>query len=256
VTVTHPTWAKTRPGDEEDVHRGWVFAANGETLTNQNGFGKFTADDIGMDPYHPEVKYVRDLYRGGPPTYSVPILWDTKTDTMVNNESSEIIMMLNSEFEGGPNLFPENLKDAAGKEDSWIYTNIKNGVYRCGFAKTQEAYDQAVKVLFDEGLDRVEAILQDGRQYLLGGEVTLSDVKLFVTLVRFDEVYVVYFKCNKRSIADYPHIMAYMRRLWKMDAFRDTTSMHHIKTHYFTSHAQLNHFAVIPAGPGFIEKLE
>lgn len=138
--------------------------------------------------------------------------------------------------------------------DSWTYEGINNGVYKCGFAQSQSAYDDAMTNLYTN-LDKLEALLAS-RQFAAGDLVTLSDIRLFVTLIRFDEVYVVYFKCDKRKVSEYPNIMRYMRQLWKVDGFKQTTKMDHIKTHYFTSHAKLNYFGVIPAGPNFIGQLE
>lgn len=135
--------------------------------------------------------------------------------------------------------------------DSWTYEGINNGVYKCGFATTQEAYDLAISNLY-ENMDRLEDLLSSGRSFVAGDQLTLSDIRLYQTLIRFDEVYVVYFKCDKRKVSEYPHIMRYMRNLWRIAGFKETTNMRHIKTHYFTSHAKLNAYAIIPSGPDFI----
>ena len=173
----------------------------------------------------------------------------------MNNESSEIIQILSSAFnEFAENkeleLAPEDMTKAMEEVDEWIYEGINNGVYRCGFAITQSAYDDAVKKLF-ASMDRLEDLLAT-RPYVAGDKFTLSDIRLWQTLIRFDEVYVVYFKCDKRKVSEYPNIMGYMRRLWKMDGFKETTNMAHIKGHYYTSHGKLNYYGVIPAGPDFI----
>lgn len=138
--------------------------------------------------------------------------------------------------------------------DGWIYEGINNGVYKCGFATSQSAYDEARENLFTN-LDRLEAQLADNK-FLCGDVFTMSDVRLFQTLIRFDEVYVVYFKCDKRKISEYPNIFRYCKEIWKIEGVKETTNMKHIKSHYFSSHAQLNHYAIIPTGPNFIGKLE
>jgi len=159
---------------------------------------------------------VRDLYELSNDTsgkYSVPVLWDKKTKTIVNNESSEIILMFNSAFNkfaknAKLDLNPASLIAAQKAIDDWTYEGINNGVYKCGFATTQEAYDGAIRNLFGS-LDKLEALLSDGRKFLTGKTFTLSDIRLFATLVRFDEVYVVYFKTDKKRISDYEHIFRY-----------------------------------------------
>jgi putative glutathione S-transferase len=187
--------------------------------------------------------------------FSVPVLYDTKTKKIVNNESTEIVRMLNSEFENFAtnkiNMEPEDLKQEMADLDTWIYNDICNGVYKCGFCTTQVAYDEAVDALY-KGLDRVESLLSDGRKYLCGENLSAIDSRLFCCLIRFDEVYVVYFKCNKKQIAEYPNIMKWMKNLWTIEAFKETTKMDHIKTHYFSSHAKHNYFGIIPSGPNFI----
>ena len=134
--------------------------------------------------------------------------------------------------------------------DPWIYHGINNGVYKCGFAKTQEAYDVAIDDLYG-ALDKLEAHLAD-KKFLTGDIFSMSDVRLFQTLIRFDEVYVVYFKCDKRKISEYPNIFRYCKDVWKVPGVKETTKMDHIKGHYFTSHAHLNTYAVIPRGPNSI----
>lgn len=138
--------------------------------------------------------------------------------------------------------------------DPWIYDSINNGVYKTGFAKTQEAYDIAVKDL-NAGMEKLESHLSD-KKFLTGDTFTMSDIRLFVTLVRHDEVYVVYFKCDTRKVSEYPNIMRYCKDVWKIPGVKETTKMDHIKGHYFTSHPTLNSFAIIPKGPNFIGQLE
>ena len=221
MTVVHPTWSRTRPQDENDQHCGWRFVSKGEALTSPSGFGSFAFEDTSEDPLHPsEVTFVRDLYDISGDTlgrYSVPILWCKKSNRIVNNESSEIIKMLNSEFDKfaeNPklDLAPTDLQPQMTEIDSWTYEGINNGVYKCGFATIQQAYNEASVNLFKH-LDKLEDHLSRSK-FAVGNSITLSDVRLFVTLIRFDEVYVVYFKCDKRKISEYPNILRYMRDLW------------------------------------------
>lgn len=156
----------------------------------------------------------------------------------------------NPEFE----VYPENLRKQIDEVNEWIYTNINNGVYRCGFAKSQQAYEEAAKDLFG-ALDKVEEILSRQR-YITGDQFTEADIRLWVTLVRFDEVYAVYFKTDCKKIAEYSNIMEYCREIYQMPGIADTLNMKHIKTHYYTSHPVLNTYAIIPKGPNFVQKLE
>jgi putative glutathione S-transferase len=260
----HPVWKRSRPNDENDPHCGWPFAEPNEVVPHiGEGLSTHAFDDTSMSPFHPEAKCMRDIYetmqRENNNLFSVPVLFDTKTNKIVNNESTEIVRMLNSEFDAFAsnkvNLEPEALKQEIADLDAWIYNDICNGVYKCGFCSTQVAYNEAVANLF-KSLDRVEDLLSDGRKYLCGEELTSIDSRLFCCLIRFDEVYVVYFKCNKKQIAEYPNIMKWMKNLWTIEAFKKTTKMDHIKTHYFSSHAKFNFFGIIPHGPDFIAKLE
>jgi putative glutathione S-transferase len=183
---------------------------------------------------------------------TVPVLWDKERNTIVNNESSEIIRMLNSEFQGiaahpEVELYPEALREKIDERNEWIYTDINNGVYRSGFARKQSAYSRAVNRLF-AALDRVEAILADSR-YLTGDRLTEADIRLFTTLVRFDTVYVTHFKCNIRRIIDYPNLWGYTRDIYQTPGVSDTVNMEHIKRHYFESHLHINPFGIVPEGP-------
>jgi len=262
LSIVHPTWQRSRPDTPDDHHHGWIFKAPDDApLSQSEGHGSFDCSDCIPDTVN-GFQFVRDLYeKANDKTgkYSVPVLWDKQEGTIVSNESSEIIQMLNSafnQFAKNPelDLFPEALASAMDEVNSWVYPTINNGVYRCGFAKTQGAYDEAVTQLY-ESLDRMEEVLSKNR-YLCGDALTAADIRAFVTLVRFDEVYVVYFKCNKKRIADYPNIHNYVREIYQMPAVADTVNMRHIKTHYFTSHPTLNYYAVIPAGPSVIEDLK
>ena len=261
MSAVHPTWQKTKPDDADDNHWGWTFGSKDDAFSNQTGHGAIKVDDIEPEPLY-GLKNVRQLYEmcGSPEKkYVVPTLWDTKEKTIVSNESSEIIEMFNSRFNElaenpGLDLAPEHLQAAMDEVNPWIYKGINNGVYSCGFAKTQEAYDEAVGNLFNS-LDKLEAHLE-GKKYLTGDTLTLSDIRLFVTLVRFDEVYVVYFKTDVKKISEYPNIFKYCCEMWKVPGIKETTNMEHIKKHYYTSHAHLNPFAIVPRGPDFMGQMD
>lgn len=239
----HPTWQKTKPNDPEDKHYGWAFF-NSETdspLVNPTGHGSFSPSGCLPDPNN-GVKFVRDLYELSNDVikkFSVPVLWDKELKTIVNNESSEIIRMFNSSFQdfakgsfAHHDFYPEPLHKEIDELNEWVYRGINDGVYKCGFAKTQAAYDEAIAELY-QALDRVEDLLSKQR-FLIENTLTEADLRLFMTLVRFDEVYVVYFKCNVKRIADYPNIREYLRDLYQLPGVADTISMEHIKMHYYT----------------------
>jgi putative glutathione S-transferase len=220
---------------------GWSFggSAPGATGDTLNGF-----------------RDLREVYLASNSKFegavTVPVLWDRQTRQIVNNESSEILRMFNSEFQGFAtkpdlDLYPESKRKQIDEVNDWIYPRINNGVYRCGFATKQAAYSRAFKELF-EALDRVEKILSESR-YLTGSELTEADVRLFTTLVRFDAVYVAHFKCNLKRIVDYPNIWGYTRDIFQSAGVAETVNMEHIKTHYFVSHRQINPQGIIPDGP-------
>jgi putative glutathione S-transferase len=166
----------------------------------------------------------------------------------VNNESSEILRMMNADFGGaGPDLYPEDLRSEIDALNGWIYDSINNGVYKAGFATSQDAYEEAATTLF-QALDRVEAILTE-KPFLTGERITEADWRLFTTLIRFDPVYVGHFKCNLRRIADYPNLWDYTRALYQIPGVAGTVNMEHIKTHYYGSHKTINPTGVIPIGP-------
>ncbi|EMD35648.1 hypothetical protein CERSUDRAFT_85607 [Gelatoporia subvermispora B] len=226
---------------------GWPFA----------NVDAFPAADT--DPLY-NSQHVKDLYLRVNPGYegrfTVPVLWDKKTEAIVNNESSEIIRMFNTEFnhlipadKAAIDIYPEQHRKAIDELNDWVYDTVNNGVYKSGFAKTQKAYEAAVKPLF-ESLDRLEKILE-GKDYLIGDQLTEADVRLFVTIIRFDPVYVGHFKCNIRTIRDgYPNLHLWMRKLyWNNDAFSSTCNFDHIKTHYYWSHPMINPTRVVPVGP-------
>jgi putative glutathione S-transferase len=182
---------------------------------------------------------------------TVPVLWDRKRETIVNNESSEIIRMFNSAFDplgARPgNYYPAELRSEIDSLNQRIYDTVNNGVYRAGFATNQAAYEEAVVALFGT-LDILEARLST-RRYLLGQRITEADWRLFPTLLRFDPVYYSHFKCNLRRIADYPNLSSYLRDLYQQPGIAETVFMDHIKQHYYWSHEQLNPHRIVPLGP-------
>ena len=219
--------------------RGWAFrAGDGYALDPVNGFA-----------------LLRDAYEATEPGYdghvSVPVLWDRKTSRIVSNNFPDITIDLATQFGAWANpaydLYPEHLRPQVDELNELIYATVNNGVYRSGFATTQESYHEAVSALFAT-LDRLEARLSEHR-YLLGGAITEADVRLWVTLARFDAVYYSHFKCNLRRITDYPSLWAYARDLYALPAFRNTTKFDQIKRHYYTTHPQLNPSRIVPDGP-------
>lgn len=220
------------------------------------------------DPLHPKNTHLRDLYLSVNPTYegrfTVPTLWDKKNNTIVSNESSEIIRMFYTEFDSllpqqykDVVLFPADLQPQIEATNEWTYNDINNGVYKSGFATTQEAYEKAVRQLFTS-LDKAEAHLKDqaakkAGPYYFGEKITEADVRLYTTIIRFDVVYVQHFKCNIRDIrSGYPYLHAWVRNLyWKHpESFgKATTDFVHIKSHYTKSHKQINQFSITPVGP-------
>jgi glutathionyl-hydroquinone reductase len=221
-------------GDE-----GWTFdASQGSTGDAINGRNKLS-----------------EVYLLAQPRYtgrvSVPVLWDQERRTIVNNESAEIIRMLNAAFGAFSSVdtdyYPVDLRDEIDRINALVYAAINNGVYRAGFATTQEAYEQAVRTLFG-ALDEVEARLSNQR-YLVGDRPTEADWRLFTTLVRFDAVYHGHFKCNLRRIVDYPNLWNYLRDLYQVAGVAETVSMEHIKRHYYGSHRHINPTGIVPLGP-------
>jgi putative glutathione S-transferase len=182
---------------------------------------------------------------------TVPVLWDKNRQTIVNNESSEIIRMLNSAFDDYSNsemdYYPESLREEIDAINDVVYNNVNNGVYRAGFATTQKAYDKAFLQLFDT-MDYLEERLS-GQRYLVGHRITEADWRLFTTLVRFDAVYYNHFKTNKKRLMDYPNLWAYTRELYQVPGVAETVNMDHIKHHYFGSHGSINPTGIVPKGP-------
>jgi putative glutathione S-transferase len=200
-------------------------------------------------------RHLHEVYAKAKPDYTgrvtVPVLWDKTRGTIVNNESSEIIRMLNGEFEAfagsHEDYYPKPLRDEIDTVNRVVYENINNGVYRCGFATTQEAYERAFDALFS-ALDAMEARLERSR-YLAGDRPTEADWRLFPTLVRFDAVYHGHFKCNLRRIEDYPNLSNYVRDLYQTPGVAETVNLDHIKRHYYASHLHINPTGIVPKGP-------
>lgn len=221
------------------LERGWSFAPGPGVV----------ADDVNHAQFMRQIYQLADGDYSG--RYTVPVLWDKQCGTIVNNESSEIIRMLNSAFDGigakPGDYYPAALRAEIDAINARVYDTLNNGVYRSGFATSQAAYEEAVYPLFDT-LDWLEELL-GRRRYLLGERLTEADIRLFATLVRFDAVYVGHFKCNLRRLVDYPNLWNYTRELYQMPGIADTVNFQHIKGHYYQSHRGLNPFAVVPAGP-------
>ena len=219
---------------------GWTFRDDFPGVTGDRLFG---------------AEFLREIYLRADPKASgrvtVPLLWDIETGTIVSNESSEIIRMFDTGFDrvtGNRATFhPEGLVDAIDRVNQRIYDTVNNGVYRAGFATTQEAYEEAVVPLF-ETLDWLEARLGRTR-YVMGDALTEADLRLFPTLIRFDAVYHGHFKCNLRRIVDYPNLSGWLRDVYQLPGVGATVAMDHIKTHYYGSHASLNPSGVVPKGP-------
>ena len=230
VSVVHP----------DMLEDGWKFDASFPAATEDHLYGK---------------KFLREIYQKADPSITtsvtVPILWDKKNETIVNNESSQIIRILNSAFNNltgnHDDFYPEDKRAAIDELNEIIYENVNNGVYKSGFALSQEAYDSAVSKLF-ETLDYLDNRLGQ-TQFLVGDSFTEADLRLIPTLLRFDPVYVTHFKCNIKRIIDYKNLYRYMQDMLKIPAIKDTCNLEHIKRHYYYSHDQINPYRIIPQGP-------
>lgn len=215
-------------------------------------FGQYPGADA--EPQY-GYDYLHQLYVRAVADYTgrvtVPVLWDREKETIVNNESSHIIRILNNAFDrwgnGALDFYPPSLRAEIDLINAFIYERVNNGVYRAGFATTQAAYEEAVVALFAV-LDELEQRLSTQR-YLVGERLTEADIRLFTTLVRFDSVYVGHFKCNIRRLVDYPNLWAYARELYQLPGIAETTNFDHIRRHYYTSHPGINPNGIIPAGP-------
>ncbi len=229
VSIVHP----------EMLENGWEF----KTYPGATGDKLYNAD------------FVHQIYTKAQPSVTtrvtVPVLWDTKTHSIVNNESAEIIRIFNTAFNAltgnTDDYYPKALREEIDSVNERVYHDINNGVYKAGFATSQAAYEEAVSSLFN-ALDWIEARLSKQR-YLVGDSITEADWRLFTTLIRFDAVYHGHFKCNKRQIADYPNIFGYMKELYQVNGVRETVNLDHIKRHYYFSHTMINPTQVIPVGP-------
>ncbi|CUS49262.1 MAG: putative glutathione S-transferase [Idiomarinaceae bacterium HL-53] len=230
----HITYSTVTP---EMLENGWEF-----------GDGKL------QDPLY-SSKYMHEIYTRADSEYSgrvtVPVLWDKQRETIVSNESADIIRMLNSAFDditgNSDDYYPVELRNEIDEVNDFVYDNVNNGVYKCGFATKQDAYEEAYAALFD-ALDKLEAKLTTHR-YLTGNKLTEADWRLFTTLVRFDSVYVGHFKTNKKRIVDYPQLWNFVKELYQVEGVAETVRMDHIKTHYYVSHHMINPTGVVPVGP-------
>ncbi|MBP2548842.1 putative glutathione S-transferase [Neorhizobium galegae] len=231
VSVVHPLM----------LSKGWEFRPqDDEAATSDPLFGSDALFEVYLkaDPH----------YSG---RVTVPVLFDTVEQTIVSNESADIIRMMNSAFDGltgsTDDFYPQPLRDEINALNAKVYDTVNNGVYKAGFATSQDAYENAVNALFAM-LDELENRLS-GQRYLVGNRLTEADIRLFTTLVRFDAVYVGHFKCNLSRIADYPNLSAYLRDLYQHDGVRETVNFSHIKRHYYGSHATINPTGIVPLGP-------
>ena len=224
----------------------WMMAENGWTFESDDGA---TGDALfGSEFLHQIYTRAKPGYTG---RVTVPVLWDKQTGTIVSNESSEIIRMLNSAFDGlgatKGDYYPEVKRHKIDDINDVVYETVNNGVYRSGFATSQEAYEDAVLALF-RTLDMLEVRLADQR-YLVGDHISEADWRLFTTLVRFDPVYFGHFKCNLRRLVDYTNLFAYTRELYQWPGVAETVDFHHIKNHYYASHTSINPTRIVPRGP-------
>jgi len=230
ISVVHP----------DMLADGWTFDQNFDGATGDTLFG---------------LQFLREIYLKTDPKLSgrvtVPVLWDKERDTIVSNESSEIIRMFNSAFDGitgnTDDYWPEELRGEIEAINARIYDTVNNGVYKAGFATSQKAYDAAIGPLFDS-LDWIDGLL-GARRYLTGDRITEADWRLFTTLVRFDQVYHTHFKCNLRQITDYPHIWPYLRALYQWEGVAETVAADHFIRHYYHSHDMINPNRIIPISP-------
>lgn len=231
VSVVHP----------DMLENGWSFSSDFPAATGDDLYG---------------LKFLYQLYQRATPDYSgrvtVPVLWDKKRETIVSNESAEIIRMFNSEFNqltgNNADFYPPDLRAEIDGLNQDIYDSINNGVYRAGFASSQAAYEQAVVPLFEQ-LDLLDERLTNHGPFLFGDVQTEADWRLFTTLIRFDPVYVGHFKCNLKRIVDYPALSEYLQRLTEAQGIEGTCNIQHIKRHYYYSHSSINPTRIVPLGP-------
>ena len=230
LSVVHP----------EMLEDGWSFRTDFPGATGDTLLGK---------------DYLHEVYTSADPEattrVTVPVLWDRERETIVSNESAEIIRMMNSAFDGltdnTEDYYPEPLRPRIDEINDRVYDTVNNGVYKAGFATAQSAYDKAAEALFDS-LDWIEGLLADNR-YLAGDRITEADWRLFTTLIRFDTVYHGHFKCNRRRIVDYPNMWGYLRELYQWPGVAGTVHLDHIARHYYYSHDSINPHRIVPVGP-------
>ncbi len=230
VSVVHPLM----------LENGWTFGTDFAGATGDTLFG---------------LEYLYQLYLKADASYTgrvtVPVLWDKQTNTIVNNESSEIIRMFNDAFDGvgarEGHYYPTELREQIDELNAWIYPTVNNGVYKAGFATSQDAYTEAVTALFTS-LDTLEERLSQSR-FLTGEKLTEADIRLWTTLLRFDPVYVTHFKCDKKRISDYPNLYGFLRDIYQLPGVAETVSLDHIRHHYYRSHKTINPTGVISIGP-------
>lgn len=220
----------------------------------ENGWTFEEAEGVIQDPIL-NAKFLHEIYTHAKKDYSgrvtVPVLWDKKTNTIVNNESSEIIRIFNKAFNhltgNTVDIYPEHLTEEIDAINEELYHTVNNGVYKAGFSTNQKVYEREVKNLFEE-LDKLEIILSKNK-YLVGNQFTEADIRLFTTLVRFESVYFGHFKCNLKRLVDYPNLWRYTKELYNIPEIKETVDFNHIKTHYYGSHKTINPTGIIPAGP-------
>ncbi len=225
-----------------------------DPIRDELGWAFRDVPGCGPDPVN-GFEYLSDAYTATDPDFkgrvTVPVLWDEEEGRIVNNESSEIIRMLNSEFDqwgdAAVDFYPPEFRDQIDEINDFVYRDINNGVYRAGFAVMQSVYEQAFDELFC-ALFRLETRLQDQR-YLVGDVITEADWRLFTTLVRFDAVYHGHFKCNLKRLVDYPNLWGYTRDLYQQPGVAETVNMDHIKRHYYQTHGSINPTLIVPKGP-------
>ncbi len=225
-----------------------------DPLRDERGW-RFTLDEGGSDPVT-GARFLADLYRWTDPSYdgrvTVPALWDTVSERVVSNDYPQLSLDLSTQWrelhrKGAPDLYPEHLRAQIDEMAEANFRAVNNGVYRAGFATSQEAYEEAFDALFAR-LDELERLLQ-GQRYLVGGQLTEADVRLYTTLARFDAAYHGHFKCNRNLLAQYDALWAYARDLYATPGFGDTTDFGHIKSHYYGTHDKINPTGIIPKGP-------
>ncbi len=232
VSVVHPLM----------LENGWTF---------DDSFPAATGDKLHQNEFLYQLYLHADKDYTGRVT--VPVLWDKQQNTIVSNESADIIRMFNSAFDGvgarAGDYYPPALRDKIDDLNGWIYDTVNNGVYKAGFATSQAAYDEAVTALF-QSLSRLEQILGQHR-YLTGDTLTEADLRLWTTLVRFDPVYVTHFKCDRHRISDYLNLSGFLRDIYQMPGIAETVNLAHIRHHYYCSHKTINPHGVISVGPAF-----